>query len=337
MIINDKLQIPNKLQSNQRSFCFTFLHQLQYWTQRGQYGIEKDGRIWIYNTLDSWSKQLKCSKSTTQRIIRDLKGQGIIDSAYLSYNKRNRTLFYSINYDKFSDVNLVKNKSKTEDEDHMFDHMYYKDNNNKINKSYKSSNSFFQKNSDVSKPANVEKSKNTTIQDMLKTFNSEFSDISVRLDKNLSRNLVAAFKLKFEGSLEKWNQFLKLIKTSTYLMSEKFKLSLHWLLKFSTIDRLKLGELGVKINEFFTNDLFENDWRSKVEQQIAETDDCEKIKTIRRKIAEKITPAKYMTWFKNVKFLQKNKKIELIYPNRFIEDAIKTKFFTDLSCMALVY
>ena len=34
-------------------------------------------------------------------------------------------------------------------------------------------------------------------------------------------------------------------------MSEKFNLTLHWLLKFSTIDRLLQGDLGVKLKEIF--------------------------------------------------------------------------------------
>ena len=333
-----KKQLSNEVESH-------FLKQLNYWTRRGQYGLEKDGRIWIYNSLDSWAKQLKVSKSTIQRTIRSLKEQGIIDSEHLSYSKRNRTLFYSINYKKLakSDFShMVKIKEKTTAYDHMVDHMYYIDNNNKFNKSYKSPDNFSEKSSKSSEekssnlePVVTEKPKNTTVQDMVKVFNTEFSDISVNLDKNLARNLVAAFKLKFEGSLEKWKEFLKLIKTSSYIMGEKFKLTLRWLLKFSTIDRLKLGELGVKIKSFFVTEIPEDEWISKAEQQIDETDEPAEIKAIRREIVKKITAAKYMAWFKNVKFLQKNETFVPIYPNRFTEDNIKLKFSENFSFIGL--
>lgn len=310
-----------------------FLNNLNYWlSNKNDYGIQKFGWKWIYNTLDQWAKQTKLSKISIRRAIENLKKQNIIFVEYLSQNKRDRTLFYSINYKKLDDIlngsYALESKEKIQNE-HLNEHMYNKENNNKINKSYKSPDNFSQKSSKVSEivvsVSDSEKPKNTTVQDMIKAFHEEFSDVQINLDKNLARNLVAAFKLKFEGSLEKWKHFLKLIKTSTYLMSEKFKLTLRWLLKFSTIDRLRLGELGVKIKEFFTM-VSDEEWQSRAEKQISKTDEPEEIKIIRKKIASKISPAKYMAWFKNVNFLQKDGILELIYPNRFVEDIIKTKF-----------
>ncbi len=318
----------------------TFFKQLHYWTQRGQYGLEKDGRIWIYNSLDSWAKQLKVSKSTIQRSIRSLKEQGIIDSEYLSHSKRNRTLFYSINYEilaKSDFSHIVKIKAKIPADEHMVDHMYYIDNNNKINKSYKSPNNFFEKSSknleeNVSnlEPGVVEKPKNTIVQDMVKVFNSEFSDISVKLDKNLARNLVAAFKLKFEGSLEKWKEFLKLIKTSSYIMGEKFKLTLSWLLKFSTIDRLKLGELGVKIWSIFTNKINDEELQSRVDQQISEIDEDENFKIFRKQIAQKLSNAVYLNWFAKIKFEKQKDITNIIYPSKFVEDTINIRYMSEV-------
>ena len=325
MFNNFRLRTTGAFNNNENKF----LKQMMYWCQQKKYGIEKDGRIWIYNTLDEWAKQLKVSKSSVQRTIRSLKEKGIIDSDYLSCNKRNRTLFYSINYDKLQDSSMfqhvVKNNCNSNISDHMVDHMYNKKHKQINNKSYKSPDNFSQKKLEV-EISDVGKQKNTTVQDMMKVFNQEFSNLPIQLNKNVARNFVAAFKLKFENSLEKWKEFISLVKTSTYLMSEKFKLTVNWLLKFSTIDRLKNGELGVKIKEFFTNEIQEDEWNSRAEQQIAETDEPEEIKSIRKKISEKITPAKYIAWFKNVKFLQKNETFELIYPNKFIEDNIKLKF-----------
>ena len=325
----------------------TFLSNLNYWiNNKTDYGVQKLEKKWIYNTLAQWAKQTQLSKISVRRAIENLKKQGIISSAYLSYNKRNRTLFYSINYQNLDEiVNGFKSSSLREKykNEHMDEHMYI-DNNNNFNKSYKSIKTLSQKKLEDKNLDNcivvetqkhedtnsgkqiTEKPKNTTVQDMVRIFNEEFSDVSVQLDKNLARNMVAAFKLKFENSIQKWKSFLKLIKTSNYLMGEKFKLTLRWLLKFSTIDRLNLGELGVKICNKFSNKIDDEELQSRVEQQISEKYEPEILKEIRRKISEKISPAMYLAWFANVDFKQEDGTIRAIYPSRFVEDTIKIRF-----------
>ncbi len=319
-----------------------FLCNLSYWlSNKNNYGVQKFEKKWIYNTLEQWAKQTKFSKISIRRAIENLKKQNIVFSEYLSQNKRDRTLFYSINYKKLNEIlensSALKNNIEEQNE-HMGEHMYYIDNNNNFNKSYKSLNNFSEKNfkdlgenisnSEILVPKLLvtAKLKNTTVQDMVKVFNDEFSDITIKLDKNLARNLVAAFKMKFESSLEKWKNFLKLIKTSSYLMGEKFKLTLRWLLKFSTIDRLKLGELGVKIKEFFTNEIQEDELQKRVEQHIAETDEDENFKTFRKQIAQKLSNAVYLTWFAKIKFKKQKGITNIIYPNKFVEDTIKIRY-----------
>ena len=73
-----------------------FIKRLNYWIRRGKYGIEYDGHNWIYNTLDQWADQLDISKRSIQRCISSLKQKGIVKSAFLSSNKRDRTLFYCL-------------------------------------------------------------------------------------------------------------------------------------------------------------------------------------------------------------------------------------------------
>lgn len=353
MFYNFKLRNYKAVNNNENKF----LKQLSYWTSTGKYGIKKEGRIWIYNSLDQWAEQLNVSKSTIQRTVRSLKERGIIDSAYLSHNKRNRTLFYSINYDKLAGLNhipkIVKNVKYHKGNDHMVDHMYI-DNNNNFNKSYKSIKNLSQKkledinldehtivenqNPEYTNSEKVtEKPRNTTVQDMIRVFNEEFSDVSVQLDKNLAKNMVAAFKLKFENSIQKWKGFLKLIKTSNYLMSEKFKLTLKWLLKFSTIDRLNLGELGVKICNIFTNKIDDEDLQSRVEQQISEIDEEENFKTFRKQIAQKLSNAVYLNWFSKVKFEKQENEIKTIYPSKFIEDTIQVRYKDQLRYIVSEY
>jgi hypothetical protein len=69
------------------------------------------------------------------------------------------------------------------------------------------------------------------------------------LTRDLARYLVAAIQQKFQNSLELWRKYLKRIKTSAYLMGEKFKLFLSWTLKFTTIDRILAGDFSTKEQE----------------------------------------------------------------------------------------
>ena len=310
-----------------------FIKQLNYWIRLGIYGIEHEGNIWIYNTLDQWADQLKVSKRSIQRCISSLKQKGIIKTAYLSSNKRDRTLFYTIDYDNFninsltkkhvktSPSHMAKSEEKLKLNDHMIDHMYIIDNNNIINKSYKSIDKDTSKNSEgniignLSKIQKTTKLQNTTIQDMLRELKAEFPEISVFLNKNLARNLVAAFKLKFKNSITKWHEFLKLVKTSAYLMSEKFHLTIQWLLKFSTIDRLFQGDLGVKLKEVFFSKTEEEEREiqqkeqeksNELLQQIDDLEETESCKDVRKKILQRIGNVKYETWFTKVFLTEEN-------------------------------
>ena len=75
-----------------------FLAQLDYWLCRSS--NERDGRRWVYNTVDAWHEQFcDMSRSAVARTIASLKQQGIIEST-AQYNTRfgDRTQWYTINY-----------------------------------------------------------------------------------------------------------------------------------------------------------------------------------------------------------------------------------------------
>ena len=324
-----------------------FIKQLNYWIKRGTYGIEHEGSIWIYNTLEDWAKQLGISKRSVQRAIKSLRDAGIVKAAFLSPNKRNRTLFYTIDYDKFdnnifqkrgkinSANDVVQSSEKNDNKDHLVGHMYII-NNNIINKSYKSEPIFDEKIDEIN-----QKPKNTTVQDMVKALTTEFPNIPIFMTKALAKRLVAAFKFKFKNSLEKWKEFLKLIKTSAYLMSEKFHLTIYWILKFTTIDRLFQGDLGVKLKEIFLSKTKEEELEiqqqeiaktSELKKQINELDETEKCKETRSQILQKVGNTKYETWFKKVFFSEENGCIIMNIPtqnNFFLYDYI-TNHFRDM-------
>lgn len=351
-----------------------FIKQLNYWIKRRTYGVEHEGSIWIYNTLDNWAKQLRISKRSIQRAIKSLQQKDIIHSAFLSSNKRDRTLFYTINYNNFdikslrfkmnciSSSHMAKNDVVPNINGHMVDHIHSIYNyNNIINKSYKSKdlvknnfsennpkNSHDNKKTDSDSPNKDSKPKNTTIQDMLKELHTVFPDVPVFLDKNLARNLVAAFKLKFKNSLMRWHEFLQLVKTSTYLMSEKFRLTIHWLLKFSTIDRLFQGDLGVKLKEIsFTKTTdeiveIEEKEQAKTSELINEIDNLEETKNCkeaRKKLLKKLGNIKYETWFKRVFLTEEDGRVIINISSRtstFVYEYISWNFMQEIDSLNLI-
>lgn len=302
-----------------------FLVQLHYWEAHTKgYGIIKKGKVWIYNTLEQWAEQLKVSKITIRRAISSLKSDGLINSEYLSPNKRNRTLYYSIDYEKvfqFLHAQLAINKRRFEPKnEHIIEHMYI-DNKIQDNKSNKS------KMLNDNSVKNISISRTTPVQNMLKVWNEEFSQKHVILDKTLARFLVAAFKIKFDSCLEKWRTYLKTIKTSAFLMSEKFKLSIRWVIKFLTIDRIRAGELGVDSSKIPVD-------RSKIYEKTVEhvenVQESQRCKSFRKKIAKMLSPEIYMAWFTKVRIYDNTKEMVVETPNDFMTDFISTHFLRDL-------
>ena len=79
------------------------LQQLHYWMQRSN--IEHDGRQWVYNTMEDWQKQLPFwSVATIKRAFNVLRELGIVDSEQLSADKRDKTNYYTINYNALDDL-----------------------------------------------------------------------------------------------------------------------------------------------------------------------------------------------------------------------------------------
>jgi DNA-binding transcriptional regulator YhcF (GntR family) len=309
-----------------------FLKRLIFWSQhKNNYGISREGRVWIYNTLDDWADQLKVSKKTVQRAIKSLKSLQIIDTDYFSKNKRDRTLFYSVNCGKLQ--NFINEKTAgcgqsnavgTLKKVHMNDHMYIGNSKQIINKSNKSQppaalNILKKNNSEITPP------KNTTVQDMIKIFWEEFPSFFFQETLSLKKSqwLVKAFKDKFDSSLKEWKKYLKLIKTSAYIMKEGFKLTLFWIIKFMTIDRLMAGELGVK-KDLIAAD--ESESLEKAERHIESLNETSKCKDFRRKILKTLTPSIYVSWFTKIDFFEENDKVKPKFHNRFTEDYITLNF-----------
>lgn len=165
--------------------------------------------------------------------------------------------------------------------------------------------------------------KPTTVQDMLAFWNQSFVGSETKATKELSRLLMAAFKHKFDSDMNKWKHFCKRIESSSYLMGQGFNLSLFWVLKFSTIDRLLNGDFGVKdIQE----EICQETLVEKALLQIADLKESDVCKDVRQKILTVIGAASYLSWFTKVCFVENNHGLQMKAENAFVQDYITTHY-----------
>ncbi len=161
--------------------------------------------------------------------------------------------------------------------------------------------------------------KTSTAQDMLEIWNTVLGEKSqATMSKDLAPQLVSAYSTKFEKDLNQWRRYCELIKTSEYLMKERFDLSLFWALKFSTIDRLRAGGLGVKPTSLSAaSESIANE--SQIDEMITALNESETTKALRRTIAQAVGSANYLSWFHQASFVEQEGKILLVAPNAFVE------------------
>ena len=338
---------------------YKFLKQLAYWSLNSKdYGLKKDGKTWIYNTHQQWAEQIGYGITTVRESITSLEQLGFISSDFLNPNKRRRVKYYSINFevidDYFAQIARKKESQKMQKENvietayvstvsesseqqlnRQMERQMYTSNKIQDNKSNKSINSkIFEEKIEDRTEIIDENPKPTVVQDMIRIWNQEFPNQKIisgsteqvgviHLTKQLARFLVASFKLKFENCLEKWKQYLRLIKTSAYLMGEKFKLSVMWVIKFLTIDRIRAGELGVDESKIQID-------QSEIEQKAIthanSVDESETCKQYRREIIRRLSPAVYLSWFTKVDLIEESKNLVIKAANDFVRDYIKANF-----------
>ena len=171
--------------------------------------------------------------------------------------------------------------------------------------------------------------KTATAQDMLKVWNDRFAGkAESKLNKELAPLLVSAFKNKFESNLKNWQHYCDQLKSSEYLMGEAFKLTLGWALKFGTIDRIRAGELGVKLKtvegQGGNSDVPFDD--HEINQMIESLGESNQAKELRHKITRAIGCAAYYSWFHSAKFCEEGGGIRMEAPNPFVEMYWETHF-----------
>ena len=161
------------------------------------------------------------------------------------------------------------------------------------------------------------------MQNMISMWNKRFSKKEAKLDKTLSRNLVAAFKTKFNSDLNQWDHYLRRIESSSYLTSKDFSLSVFWALKYQIIDRIGQGDFGVKEIHRTVSQAELND---KLEEHLETLNESEMCKDIRRKIATVIGLPAYLSWFTKVVFVINTHGIHFKAQTPFVNDYITTHY-----------
>jgi len=324
----------------------------------GSFGHEHQGIRWIYNSAESWADQLHLSVRQIRRIISGFLRSGILRVQKLNPCKSIRTNYYSIDYDALSTAVTKSSQTPCFTHDDILssslchnDTIYIetKITNKDFNKSDAESKKLTGQGAvseaeQVKQVERVKKSiskieknrvgedktsqddhfmkqqfKTSTAQDMLEIWNTVLGEKSqATMSKDLAPQLVSAYSTKFEKDLNQWRRYCELIKTSEYLMKERFDLSLFWALKFSTIDRLRAGGLGVKPTSLSAaSESIANE--SQIDEMITALNESETTKALRRTIAQAVGSANYLSWFHQASFVEQEGKILLVAPNAFVE------------------
>lgn len=87
------------------------LQQIHYWTQKNM--NIRDGYSWVYNTTAEWQKQFSWIKSdkTMRTKLKSLENKGLLVTGNYNKAKFDRTKWYRIDYDAFSQMVTAFGKS----------------------------------------------------------------------------------------------------------------------------------------------------------------------------------------------------------------------------------
>jgi len=80
-----------------------FVARLDFWLERC--GHWRDGRRWVYNTLEGWCEDLPwLSLGTLRRVIGALRAMGVVRVARYNRVPTDRTLWYTLDYEVLGEI-----------------------------------------------------------------------------------------------------------------------------------------------------------------------------------------------------------------------------------------
>lgn len=98
------------------------LQQVHYWIEKAKIGAAhnyRDGRWWVYNTIENWKKDNFpfWSESTIRRAFESLQEKGILLTGNYNKTPYDRTIWYSIDYDALTNLlNSILSKGTNGDD-----------------------------------------------------------------------------------------------------------------------------------------------------------------------------------------------------------------------------
>jgi hypothetical protein len=233
--------VPHVLLESFNKVEAALIHQINYWTIKEQ-GVVHEGNRYIYNLQKEWARQLKVSVRTAGRAFASLVKRGVITIKKLCKNPRYRMNFVTLNYDvlaenltspsKKSDgssagvsSHAIQPKWRLEDKDYIH--------NNQVLENVKKQPQVERLSTGMKGLGNVlesvvGKATGQTIKpqkrdignrqtqqtafEMLRIWNLAIPEMCTSMSKELARDLVAAYNLKFKKNMEAWRQFVSLTK-----------------------------------------------------------------------------------------------------------------------------
>lgn len=96
------------------------LSNLYFWVKRNRENDVNfhDNRYWTYNTLEAFAEQFPFwSKDQIKRIMKDLRDKGVVLVGSYNANKYDRTLWYSVDFDKVESMLMDVAKSPYQEDE----------------------------------------------------------------------------------------------------------------------------------------------------------------------------------------------------------------------------
>lgn len=80
-----------------------FLNELHYWLNKSK--NYRDGRYWVYNSMETWSQRIGYSVGGFRKIVERLCTEGVLITKKMEARENwDQTLWYTIEYDKLADL-----------------------------------------------------------------------------------------------------------------------------------------------------------------------------------------------------------------------------------------
>lgn len=76
------------------------LTRVEFWLSKKEH--LHDGRYWVFNSTKSWAEELGLPESTLRRVFKQLRDDGILLTGNYNRQRHDRTLWYSIDYERLA-------------------------------------------------------------------------------------------------------------------------------------------------------------------------------------------------------------------------------------------